>query len=60
MCRIVTCGFPFAGEMAMAFPSILGVADVIKKAPIVKTMDFIHWMESTYFNFLSSVILGVG
>ena len=52
MCRIVTCGFPFAGEMAMAFPSILGVDDVIKKAPTVKTMDFIHWMESTYFNLI--------
>ena len=36
----------------MAFPSILGVDDVIKKAPTVKTMDFIHWMESTYFDLL--------
>ena len=46
MCRIITCGFPFASEMSLAFPNILG-KDSLKKAELIKVQDFIKYIENT-------------
>ena len=50
MCKIITCGFPFASEMALAFPSILGKGDshaLKKSAELLGVTDFIRYLEGT-------------
>ena len=50
MCRIITCGFPFASEMALAFPAILGKGDpysLKKSVEMLGVTDFIRYMEGT-------------
>ena len=44
MCKIITCGFPFASEMAHAYPTVL--ADLhSKKVEQFHAGDFNKWME---------------
>ena len=50
MCKIITCGFPFASEMALAFPAILGKGDshaLKKSAELLGVQDFIRYLEGT-------------
>jgi hypothetical protein len=46
MCHIITCGFPFASEMALAFPNVLGGTN-IRYAPDVKVTDFRRHIEGS-------------
>jgi hypothetical protein len=58
LCKIVTCGFPFASEMALAFPKILDT-DKLKHPPVIKKQDFIRYIEGTAV-ITSDVIYGFG
>ena len=50
MCKIITCGFPFASEMALAFPAILGKGDshtLKRSAETLGATDFLRYMEGS-------------
>lgn len=42
----VTCGFPFASELALAFPQFLG-GDNLKKSPDIRMTDMQKYIEGT-------------
>ena len=44
MCKVIICGFPFASDMANAYPGILG-GDRVRDAPLVKKQDFMAHIE---------------
>ena len=46
MCKIIQCGFPFASDLRLAFPSILNVL-ALSKVEDVKSIDFIRYIEGT-------------
>lgn len=48
MCQIVACGFPFASEMAHAFPAVLGEHQ-LKDAEVVKVTDFKRYVEGSSY-----------
>ena len=46
MCRIIQCGFPYASDLRLAFPSILNKL-ALTKVEDVKSADFIRYIEGT-------------
>ena len=46
VCRIITCGFPFASDLARAYPGIL-TEEKMRKAPLVKKGDFQQHLEGS-------------
>lgn len=58
VCRIITCGFPFASDLARAYPGILS-EEKMRKAPLVKKGDFQHHLEGSA-NFDAHVLRAFG
>lgn len=58
VCRIITCGFPFASDLARAYPGIL-TEEKMRKAPLVKKGDFQQHMEGSV-NIDSHVVRAFG
>ena len=44
MCKIISCGFPFASEMASAFPDLLGEKQLLN-AEVARALEFRKYME---------------
>lgn len=46
MCKIIQCGFPFASDLRLAFPSILNQL-ALTRVEDIKSSDFIRYVEGT-------------
>ena len=58
MCKIVGCGFPFASDLAKAYP--LHFKDnALQHVPDVKQTDFVQWVEGSK-NITANVVRGWG
>lgn len=58
MCRIITCGFPFASEISLAYPDKLS-PEKLRSSPTVKTKDMQNYMEGK-IQYEADVITGFG
>jgi hypothetical protein len=58
MCGIITCGFPFVGDLAKAFPDVLS-ATALQQAETVKAFNMIQYMENSK-NITAPVIRAAG
>ena len=59
MCRIIKCGFPFASEIALAFPELFKEDKTLKHVEDIKHTDMLAYMDGSK-NITANVVRGWG